>query len=184
MDRVKRALWLIFLLGLFTGQAEGVVIEGVTPSGKFKTVFVTEAGRFPVDLSTGTVTHVIVDSGFITVTQATGTIFNVKTVGGVPITVTAATATVTVNDQFDTFNVPIAVLPADTDRKQGIVCNNADLSADPSILMYLGDSGVNDTNGVPLFPGSCYSPDVPASFTGDLFGFSTSPAHGSYIYHK
>jgi hypothetical protein len=162
---------------LYLGTAQAVVIEGVTPSGKFKSVFVTEAGRLPIEVSTGSVSHVIVDSG--TITSYQGGTWNVGTAVGVSVTVNASTSATTVNSQVSVTAIQSTCYPADPLRKQGVFCNASD-----SINIYIGAVGVTPLSGAILGPGSCYSPDVPTAYIGSLTCVSTAPVTGFYIYGK
>jgi len=159
-------------------EANAVIIEGVTPSGKFKSVFVTEAGRLPVETTTGTAQHVIVDSGTITAFQGTKP-WAVSTAVGVAVTVKSSTSSVVATSQFAVTGVASNCYPTDALRSQGVVCN-----ADANINIYIGDGGVGVGSGAILQPGSCLSPDVPSSFIGSLFCISTAPVSGFYIYFK
>jgi hypothetical protein len=163
---------------MYLGTAQAVVIEGVTPSGKFKSVFVTEAGRLPIEISTGAAQHVIVDSGTITAFQG-GAPWAVTTAVGVAVTVAPSTSAVTVNDQFSVSGASSNCYPADSARKQGVICNSSE-----SVNIYIGGPGVGTGTGAILGPGSCYSPDVPTAFVGPLSCISTAPASGFYIYGK
>jgi len=181
MKTLLRLLMYPLVLGaalLYMGTAEAVVIEGVTPSGKFKSVFVTEAGRLPIEVSTGAAQHVIVDTGTVTVYQGGG-VWNIATTAGVAITVQASTSSVSQNAQFATSGISSLCYPADPARKQGVICNS-----DASVNIYIGGSPVTTANGAILTPGSCYSPDGPSAFVGSLACISTAPASGFYIYGK
>jgi len=173
---MKNILVLLFL-ALSGVAARAMIIEGVTPSGKFKSVYVTEDGRIPVETSTGAATHVIVDSGTVRAYQ--GGVWNVGTAVGVSVTVTPSTSAVVVTGQFATSGTAGVVYPADVGRKQGTVCNN-----DGGVNMFVGDSGVGVGTGVLIGPGSCLGPDNPTAFVGALYGISTAAAVGSYIYFK
>lgn len=166
------------ILALFLAPAcHANTIEGFTPSGKFKTVGVSEAGRFFVDTATGIAQHVIVDTGTVTATQAAGQVYNVATSVGVAVTVVPSTSTVVVSAAGVATAVPSIVYPADANRTQGVLCNT-----DPSGNILVGN-GVSQSQV--LFPGSCLSPDVPSAFTGSITGVSTSASvTWSYIYFK
>ena len=165
-----------FLMGAAT-QARAVTIEGNTPSGKFKTVFVTEQGRLPVEIDSTTIQHVIVDTGTATVFQGgTWTVNLAGTLGG-GLTVIASTCATTVAHSV-TVSSSAAVIcyPADANRKQGVLCNDED-----SIDVFIGPAG----SEYKLLPaGACYSPDTPSSFTGQLSCASTATAKTDYIYEK
>jgi len=171
----------MLLLGLLLALAQGagaVVIEGTTPSGKFKTVGLSENGRFLVETATGALTHVVVDSGTITAFQG-GAPWAVTTAVGVAVTVKASTSAVTFTSQFITGPGLTSCYPADTNRKQGVLCNSSD-----SVNIYVGNGAMSTANGAILGPGSCYSPDVPAAFIGELFCRSTATASGFFIYSE
>ena len=167
------------IVALLLAQGAGaVVIEGTTPLGKFKTVGLSEAGRFLVETSTGLAQHVVVDSGTIVATQGT-TPWQVTTAVGVAVTVKASTSTVTVNTQFAVGTSETTCYPSDSDRKQGVICNSSD-----SATFYIGAAGVTSANGAILAAGSCYSPDTPAAYIGELSCISTTTASGFFIYSK
>ena len=165
---------------LYMVPAQAVVIEGVTPSGKFKSVFVTEAGRLPVETSTGAVQHVIVDSGSITAYQGAAP-WAVTTGVGVSVTVSASTSSVTVNNQVSVTGAASVCYPADATRKQGVFCNSEPTGG---VNIYIGAAGVTTANGAILMPGDCYSPDNPTVYIGALNCISTATASGFYIYGK
>lgn len=166
---------LALLLSILTATAYAVVIEGTTPSGKFKTVGLDESGKFQVSVSSGVAQHVVVDSG--TVTSYQGGQWNVTTTAGTSVTVSASTSSLAVSGQFV---APLAsCYPADAARRQGLICNS-DAGAD----IYIGPPGVGTGTGAILSAGSCLSPDVPSSFVGQLDCTSTAPAHGFFLYFK
>lgn len=169
------------IVGLLLALAQGagaVVIEGTTPSGKFKTVGLSEAGRFLVETSTGLAQHVIVDSGTITAYQG-GAPWSVNTAVGVAVAVKASTSAVTTSAQFIVGVGGSTCYPAAPNRKQGVLCNSSE-----SINIYIGPVGVTTGSGAILGPGSCYSPDVPAAMVGALGCISTSTASGFYIFSE
>lgn len=153
-----KKLWVLVLLLAAVG-AKATIIEGVTPSGKFKSVFVTEDGRLPIEITTSTLQRVIVDGGFVTVFPST--------------------TTLTVSGQFSVSGAPAVCYPADDSRKQGLLCNN-DLGAN----MFVGGAGVGVGTGLLVPPGACLGPDNPTAFTGALVCVSTTTLQGSYIYFK
>jgi len=181
MKTLLRLLMYPLVIGaafLYLGTAEAVVIEGVTPSGKFKSVFVTEDGRLPIEVSTGAAQHVIVDSGTVTAFQGAAP-WSVTTTAGVTVTVAASTSSLTVNDQFTTSGASSICYPTDATRKQGVICNSSE-----SVNIYIGASPVTVGGGAILTPGSCYSPDGPSAYVGSLGCISTATASGFYIYGK
>jgi len=171
----------LLMVLLLASSAGAVVIEGTTPSGKFKTVGLSEAGRFLVETSTGLAQHVVVDSGTITANQgaAGSQAWNVTTAVGVAVTVKASTSAVTFTSQFVVGAAAATCYPADTLRKQGVICNS-----DLTNNIFIGAAGVSTANGAILGPGSCYSPDVPAAYVGSLACISTGTASGFYIYSE
>jgi len=174
---------LPYILLLLAVQAGAVVIEGNTPSGKFKTVGVTEDGRFMVMTATGVAQHVVVDTGAITAYQG-GTWTVTTAIGGTGLTVTASTISATVTNQGTTTGVESVIYPADSNRKQGVFCNSTEPSVSGDIIIYFGATGIGTGTAAKLKPGDCYSPDQPSSFTGSLVGISTAPANWFYIYHR
>lgn len=172
-----KSLIVGLLLALAT-SAGAVSIDGVTPSGKFKTVGVSEAGRFLVDTSSGLAQHVVVDSGTVTAFQG-GAPWSVNTAVGVAVTVKASTSAVTSSAQFIVSPVGTTCYPANANRKQGVLCNSSD-----SANIYVGAPGVGVGNGAILTPGSCYSPDVPAAYVGALGCISTATASGFFIFSE
>ena len=172
-----KSLIVALLLAIAQG-AGAVVIEGTTPSGKFKTVGLSEQGRFLVETASGTAQHVIVDSGTITANQGT-TPWQVTTAVGVAVTVKASTSSVTSNAQFVVGLAESNCYPSSANRKQGVICNSGD-----STNIYIGAPGVAVGNGAILTPGSCYSPDVPAAYVGPLNCVSTAAASGFYIFSE
>ncbi|MDE1822337.1 MAG: hypothetical protein KGI98_15980 [Euryarchaeota archaeon] len=180
---MKTLLAALCLFAAFTARpARAVEIEGVDPSGVLRTVGVTSTGRFQVDTSTGLSQHVVVDSGTISVQNVPGSPLIVTTTGGGAggFTVTASTVGVTLTGQTSVTNVAAVIYPADTARVQGVVCND-----DPNgLYMWIGGAGVTSATGKLVMAGSCFSPDVPSSFIGALYGVSTAPVSSSYIYFK
>ena len=180
---------LILVLGLLSMKEAGaVIIEGVTPSGKFKSVYVTEAGRLPVETTTGAAQHVIVDSGTVSAFQGGGWTVDAKqsgtwnlsltNTGSTGLVVTASTVATVASGQFNfIFGVPQQVLTSNAARTQSVFCNTG-----TGATLWVGGSGVSTSNGMPIVPGSCFSPDVPASFIGTLWAISTAPASGAVIY--
>jgi len=173
-----KALLMVLLLA---SSAGAVVIEGTTPSGKFKTVGLSETGRFLVETSTGLATHVIVDSGTITANQGLAGVnpWPVTTSIGVALTVKASTSSVTFSNQFVTGTGATTCYPADALRKQGVLCNSHE-----SVNIIIGPPGVTLLNGAILAPGSCYSPDTPAAYVGALGCISSATASGFYIFSE
>lgn len=178
---MKKLLAAVFLMALAL-RAGAVVIEGTTPSGKFKAVGLTEDGRFKVETSTGVAQHVIVDSGTITAFQG-GTWAVTTAAGSAGITVTASTSTAQQFNQGMTGVGPSIIYPADPQRRQGVICNSTPPSVG-DIIIYFGDAGVGTGTGGILTPGSCFSPDVPSSFVGAIHGVSTTTANYWYWYSK
>lgn len=178
-------------------SAQAIVIEGNTPSGQFKAVGLDNQGRFNVNIATGSAYRVITDTGSVITTiqnpvevkgNALAVPVPVSGAGGGPVpvsgafSVSASTVATPVTAQVNHTAVAGVKLPSDPQRKQSIICNN-----DPSLTVWLGAAGVNTTTGIPLAAGGCMSPDVPASFIGDLYGISTMTALTgtiSYIYFK
>jgi hypothetical protein len=152
------------------------MIEGVTPTGKLKTVFVTDQGRLPITIDTTTLQHVTVDTGAITAYQ--GGAWNVATAVGVAVTVTPSTVATTVTGVIPVGAAAVSCYPADAARKQGILCN-----IDDSRYMRVGNSTTQDLYMMPM---TCYSPDNPAAFIGELFCKTTGSfiINSNHIYHK
>lgn len=171
---------LVLALSLFGARAHANTIEGYTPSGTFATVGLDAQKNFKVAISSLTALHVIIDSG--TVSISGGNIVAHQQAGESYV-VTASSVQTTVSAQVTINTLSGQFLPADAARKQGVLCNNEDIFGNTTI-MYIGPPGVSTADGLPLQAGSCYSPDVPESFTGELDAVSTATAHGSYVYHK
>lgn len=173
---IAQGVVTLTLLFAVTRALNAVVIEGTTPSGKFKTVGLSETGRFLVETATGSLQHVVVDSG--TITSFQGGVWNVGTTVGVALEVKASTISLTITGSGSVGLGGGLIYPADPIRAQGVVCNT-----DPNLDMRIGAMG---STLMRLPAGSCYSPDVPSSFVGDLYGSSTGAATVgfAYIYHK
>lgn len=176
-----QAALTVLMIAAAVKVCPAVVIEGYTPSGNFKSVGVTENGELAVQNDTATAQHIIVDTGTATVAQGPAGVspWLVRTVGGIAVTVQASTAAHVQQNQFATSTLATVIFPADANRVQGVICNT-----DPGATIWLGDSSVSQINGLPLLAGNCFSPDVPASFQGDLYGVSSATSHGAYIYFK
>lgn len=200
MNPIKMMLRLAMyplVLGLsfmYMGSVQAVVIEGTTPSGKFKTVGLDNEGHLLVAIGTGTVvSHVITDTGSVTNATIVGSVevkgnstavpVPVSGALGGPINVTgsvtgtfsaAASTAATVTTSQPSFGPgESTALAADPLRKQSVICNN-----DPSVTAYLGPAGVTTGSGMALGAGGCMSPDVPASFTGQINAISTAATTG------
>lgn len=173
MNKAKRLILGAWVAMCLAATARGIVIEGTTPNGTFAVVGLDANRAFRVAIGTGTIIHVIVDAGTSTVFQ-----------GGAPWIVLPSTVAVNVTAQFSVTNTPSVVYPADSQRKQGTLCNN-----DPGTNIFIGGPAVSTggpAGGVELVPNSCLSPDNPTIFTGALSAVSTSAtaSKGSYIYFK
>jgi len=188
----KVILTIAALVGL-GAIAWAVQIEGVTPSGSIKAVKVTNDGRFMVDSTSSTATHVIVDggqisitSGSITVTSGTvtavqdpaGPAYRVTPVGILTLAVAPSTCSVQL---FGQTPVPAGgtatIYPVSVNRLQGFFCNLS-----PSASVWFGGAGVNAGTGTELTAGGCASPDVPGVFIGGMIAFATATANTSYWY--
>jgi hypothetical protein len=197
---------LAVALSLFLARpAHAVTIEGFTPAGDFKTVFVSPDGRLYVETATGAVQHVIVDSGTINAIEQglwyMG-IYGLDTSGGsLPVTVvssvtvTIATGTIVVQPLTSTATItgentvtgppnfiPQLVYPADNLRKQGTLCNEG--PATIRIGAPVGSPVSPTAWGMPFVMGQCYSPDNPSSFRGEIDAVSTATAVVSYFYNE
>lgn len=191
MKTLLKALALPLAL-CFASPASAVVIEGTTPSGKFKTVGLDENGNFRVATATSSIQIVITATGSVTSIPGGVSINNTAlvpaivqgSVTGVPLpvtgnfTVSVATAGVVTASQ-----VPVAptaleftILATASTRKQSIVCNN-----DSSLTVWLGPVGVTTATGIPLAAGACMAPDVPASFVGQMNGISSTTFNASAV---
>lgn len=195
MRKLFKALMYPLVLGAaycYLSTAWAVVIEGTTPQGQFKTVGLDSQGRFQVNISSGVAYRVITDTGSVTNITNTVTVKGSSPnglviqgdPGGIPvpvtgalsgtISVTASTAAAITSSQPNIVTTPFTILGVDPNRKQSIVCNN-----DPALTVWLGNASVATTTGIPLGAGGCMSPDVPASFTGALFGISSATTSGN-----
>jgi hypothetical protein len=178
----------VLMLAVAYHLAPATVIEGYTPSGNFKSVGVTEDGQLQVQNSTSVAVHVTVDTGAITITLPTGPGGSpiplvVTTPAGQQVEVKASTVA-TVTNACGSSNASASLAyPSDINRTQGVLCNE-----DTFNYIWLGGSGVtvgppaDVGNGLALPPGGCLSPDMPASFVGQLFVISTDTAKYCYIY--
>jgi hypothetical protein len=196
MKLIKHLVRALIAASLFGAAmpAMAVVIEGTTPSGKFKTAGLDEQGNFRVAVGSGTPQHIIVDSSVpvyavnpFPVTGIGGTpVIMQGSIAGTPIpvtvngtfAVTASTAINTTSSQGSVNGASTLIYPADPLRKQGCVCNNGTDSQN----LWVGPSGVTTASGVKLTVGSCLCPDTPSSYTGSLYGASTTTVQTSYIY--
>lgn len=180
-NKVMKGLTALVAGIVLATAARAVVIEGTTPSGRFKTVGVSEQGRFFVEVASGTAQHVIVDEGTVTVKQGSSP-WVISTSsgpgGGGSITVVAGSAANTITFSGTVGPISNQIYPGDTDRVQGVICN-----LDPNLTIMIGASSVNN---MPLLAGSCYSPDTPLSFVGQLTGNTTTAVSVpyAYIYHR
>lgn len=175
----------LLAMGSMTYLANATTIEGFTPSGNFQTVGVSDAGALFVNILSTTPQHVITDTG----SYITGIVNPVQVYGvaGAPVAVTFSTnsASFTVNAASATTPAVLrtnhatsqfALLSTNAARKQSIICNT-----DTGIILYYGPTGVTTATGAFLPPLACLSPDVPASFTGALFGISSAASTGNLI---
>lgn len=173
-------LTLLVTFLLFLGIRVGaVIIEGFTTTGQFLSVQVSADGRLLVSNDPGLAQAVFfVSSQPVNAFQAGSWTVDIST----PITISASsivnvklsTASNLSSAQI-TVNTSAQILSADATRTQSIVCNESLASS------WIGPLGVTTANGVLLGPGACFSPDTPASFTGDLYAVSTSPVIVSKI---
>lgn len=191
---LRLAIWVaVFSISAWWLSAGAVVIEGTTPSGKFKTVGLDEQGNFKVAVGTGTPYHVITDTGSVITTvvnpvEVKGNLAAVAVPvtgpGGGPVptsttfsgtvVVAASTSTSVTSAQVSIGIVAFTILSADATRKQSVLCNN-----DPNgLTVWIGDSGVTTATGIGLGAGGCMSPDVPTSYIGTLFGISSAATTG------
>lgn len=171
---------------MLAGRAQATTIEGYTPQGNFQTVYVSDTGRLFVDIDSSTPQHVIVDAGTMThitdpvqVFGVSGGPVAVSGPSGSPIQVSgtfvasASTSSTVSSSQIGITATPFAILAIDVTRKQSILCNQ-----DPTLTVWIGGATVAANNGIALGAGGCMSPDVPTSFTGALFGISSTTTTG------
>jgi hypothetical protein len=160
MKKLCRVVLGLYLLSV-TLPVWAVVIEGNTPSGKFKSVFVTEEGRLPVAITTTTLQHVVVDSG--TITSYQGGVWTVGT--------TALPATI-LTGNCGTVNGSGTVLTANPARLGMLACNQ-----DMTMNVWFGGLGVTSLNAPVTPPGACFNPDEGAMtiYVGSLYAYTTGP---------
>jgi len=180
--------WMFAALCFYAATSQAVIIEGTTPQGTFRAVGLDAQGHFLVASSTsGVPTHVITDTGSVVaipgVVRVEGAVsatpLPVTGPAGGPVAVTgsfqasASTAGIVNSAQVAIGSTAFPILAADVTRKQSIVCNG-----DESLTVWLGPAGVTIGTGIALGAGGCMTPDVPASFTGALFGISSATTSG------
>lgn len=175
MKRERRPVWRWLIDALLSGllltalmpRSRAVTIEGITPSGVFKTVQLQENGRFNIQATTDTLIHVYVDTGVVTVRQE----------GGVSWSVTLSTTGTPLPSSGTVANTGSVIMTADAKRRQTIICNDSDLTSTNGTIYVTACPAISSgpaSVGFPLRQGFCYAPDGPASFQGALCGFSTT----------
>lgn len=174
-------------------MAHAVPIEGQTPDGGYQAVAVSTAGALSVEIGTGTVVNVTISAPLPLPIELAAVSSNTAPV---PVTFSTGTAIVAEIQTTTTSAVAYAqgsnsgsgagfsVLPANSARHQSVVCNTCGMAGSTcAVNLWIGDSFVTTGTGFPLAPGTCYSPDNPASFVGQLFGASTATVTWAYITH-
>jgi hypothetical protein len=161
------------------------IIQGQTPGGEFQSVGVSTNGFLFVVTSTGAAQSVsIIQSIPYQVYLATtppsgGATLNPVTVISAPaltgtFTSQASTAATISTAQFSIDTSPEEICPVSMTRSRSRLCN-----ADPSHIIYIGNSGVTITSGSPLFPNTCDTVDNPESFQGGVFAVSSATLAGT-----
>lgn len=190
---------VLMTLSLCAGVALATTIEGYTPTGTFQSVFVSDDGRLFVETSSGVAQAVTVVGGTVAVQNTQGGSLTVNaTIDGEPIEVNCisgcsggggvpvASMTVTVSAQGSSVGggVSFELIAANANRKSFSIRNTSDLTGMVTVL-YIGPVGVDENDGMPLFPGESYDPAGPhATFTGALSGNSTGSVTWATIYHE
>jgi len=187
MKKILLPPFIACLAGLLLAVSlKATIIEGFTPTGDFTTVQVTADGRLLVSSSSGVAQGIFFISSQPVnayqastpwvVSQSTDP-WVVTTTGGVAVTVSPSTAaTMAVN----AINIPptsaTVIRPAAATRKAMLVCNN-----DTPTVWVGGTLGVTDATGMPLYSGSCFSPDNGTIYVGPLYGYATAQMEVRYM---
>lgn len=185
MIKLLAALLLGAVLAI---PAKATTIEGFTPSGNFQTVGVSDLGALFVTIVSTTPQHVVTDTGSV-ITSILDPVTVIGTPssspipvygpGGGPVAVSGSlvvhpsSATTQTNGQVSIGVTPFTILASNPSRVQSIICNQ-----DPSLTVWVGDASVSKNTGIALGAGGCMSPDGPASFSGALFGISSTTTTG------
>lgn len=154
---------VLFAGAILSGYAKicpAVQIEGFDPSGNFRTVALDASGRFLVTaFPSGVATAVVfVSSQPVNAFQSTTPWIDK------PYTFT------TPSSSQPTCDTNSHIVTNSSTRVSTLICNTS-----ATVTAFVGPTGVTITTGAAIFPNSCFSPDEPGTFTGDLFCSAGSP---------